>query len=191
MKISCSNFTTFCQFCTKSFWRTCRFYPQEAGTCLSPFVPILTKVRNTNLFLFPSTYYELFFTGVLEKLKHCMIQESFQLINTSNLSNIYLGSFWMVVYDVSSIVFKNEWRKIIASLRFTVKHRGTMSPQYGASFIMMHTIKLCKFNYLNAQIVSFVSSVRSSNSHPTAVRALVWNNGTLLCKIDFNRNLSF
>ena len=25
----------------------------------------------------------------------------------------------------------------------------------------------------------------------TAVRALVWNNGTLLCKIDFNRNLSF
>ena len=26
---------------------------------------------------------------------------------------------------------------------------------------------------------------------PTAVKALVWNNGTLLCKIDFNRNLSF
>ena len=25
----------------------------------------------------------------------------------------------------------------------------------------------------------------------TAVKALVWNNGTLLCKIDFNRNLSF
>ena len=25
----------------------------------------------------------------------------------------------------------------------------------------------------------------------TAVRALVWNNGTLQCKIDFNRNLSF
>ena len=26
---------------------------------------------------------------------------------------------------------------------------------------------------------------------PTAVKALVWNNGTLLCKIDFTRNLSF
>ena len=25
----------------------------------------------------------------------------------------------------------------------------------------------------------------------TAVKALVWNNGTLLCKIDFNRNISF
>ena len=30
-----------------------------------------------------------------------------------------------------------------------------------------------------------------SNWQDTAVRALVWNNGTLLCKIDFNRNLSF
>ena len=27
--------------------------------------------------------------------------------------------------------------------------------------------------------------------HDTAVKALVWNNGTLLCKIDFNRNISF
>ena len=38
-------------------------------------------------------------------------QESFQLINTSNLSNIYstsLKSFRMVVYDVSSIVSKNR-----------------------------------------------------------------------------------
>ena len=38
-------------------------------------------------------------------------QESFQLINTSNLSNIYsrsLSSFWIVVKDVSSIVSKNE-----------------------------------------------------------------------------------
>ena len=30
-----------------------------------------------------------------------------------------------------------------------------------------------------------------SNFIFTAVRALVWSNGTLLCKIDFNRNLSF
>ena len=29
------------------------------------------------------------------------------------------------------------------------------------------------------------------NFYCTAVRALVWNSGTLLCKIDFNRNLSF
>ena len=38
-------------------------------------------------------------------------QESFQLINTSNLSNLYstsLKSFRMVVYDVSSIVSKNR-----------------------------------------------------------------------------------
>ena len=40
------------------------------------------------------------------------------------------------------------------------------------------------------------SNPRSSNipfyKFPgTAVRALVWNNGTLLCKIEFNRNLSF
>ena len=38
-------------------------------------------------------------------------QESFQLINTSNLSNIYsrsLKSFRMVVYDVSRIFSKNR-----------------------------------------------------------------------------------
>ena len=34
-------------------------------------------------------------------------------------------------------------------------------------------------------------SIAVETSHCTAVRALVWNNGTLLCKIDFNRNLSF
>ena len=34
-------------------------------------------------------------------------------------------------------------------------------------------------------------SAKFCNFHTTAVRALVWNNGTLLCKIDFNRNLSF
>ena len=37
-----------------------------------------------------------------------------------------------------------------------IHHETTWNTQYGASFIMMHTIKLCKFNYLNAQIVSFV-----------------------------------
>ena len=35
-------------------------------------------------------------------------QESFQLINTSNSSNIYSRSFRIVVYDVSSVVSKDR-----------------------------------------------------------------------------------
>ena len=64
-----------------------------------PFTICATSDGNAKQFFFPSTYFELFFTGVLEKLKHCMIQESFQLINTSNLSNIYsrsLSSYLMI-----------------------------------------------------------------------------------------------
>ena len=47
-----------------------------------------------------------------------------------------------------------------------------MSPQDGAYFIMMQTNLLCKPNYSDAYlrsnriVCSFVTSVRSSNSHP-------------------------
>ena len=37
----------------------------------------------------------------------------------------------------------------------------------------------------------YLPTIPSCLSHLTAVRALVWNNGTLLCKINFNRNLNF
>ena len=46
------------------------------------------------------------------------------------------------------------------------------------------------FQILCPILLSHISS-QYCQLYFTAVRALVWNNGTLLCKIDFNRNLSF
>ena len=55
-------------------------------------------------------------------------------------------------------------------------------------FCKLHSIIFIYHNYSQ----HIYDSVNERNSlHITAVKALVWNNGTLLCKIDFNRNLSF
>jgi len=45
--------------------------------------------------------------------------------------------------------------------------------------------------YTRRNTLVFASLPNIVHISSTAVRALVWNNGTLLCKIDFNRNLSF
>ena len=81
--------------------------------------------------------------------------------------------------------------------------------QYGRSGIISRVSHLQFFWYLCCFRQGFMSvTLRNTNNIGliwfmsisssdfgllccTAVRALVWNNSTLLCKIDFNRNLSF